>query len=211
MRSRIRLTTAERAADATALSPIIVTNFKARHQPYTAITQEPPMPEEPRSFTEADIDSMPVLVRRRIEAMVLGPMIRAFQDNFGEQEANAVAQRVIEEIAQDQGAAMAKKVGAQDLSTYIASKSAWTANNALETETLVMEEKRYDYNVTRCRYAEMYQELDMQDLGFIVSCGRDFNFPAGFNKNMNLTRTQTIMQGASHCDFRYEMVEEHQV
>ena len=82
------------------------------------------MPEEPRSFTEADIDSMPVLVRRRIEAMVLGPMIRAFQDNFGEQEANAVAQRVIEEIAQDQGAAMAKKVGAQDLSSYIASKSA---------------------------------------------------------------------------------------
>ena len=135
----------------------------------------------------------------------------AFATDGMEQEANAVAQRVIEEIAQDQGAAMAKKVGAQDLSTYIASKSAWTANNALETETLVMEEKRYDYNVTRCRYAEMYQELDMQDLGFIVSCGRDFNFPAGFNKNMNLTRTQTIMQGASHCDFRYEMVEEHQV
>tara|TARA_B110000263_G_scaffold112495_1_gene98225 strand:+ start:421 stop:930 length:510 start_codon:yes stop_codon:yes gene_type:complete len=169
------------------------------------------MPEEPRSFTEADIDSMPVLVRRRIEAMVLGPMIRAFQVNFGEQEANAVAQRVIEKIAQDQGSEMAKKVGAQDLPTYIASKSAWTANNALETETLVMEENRYDYNVTRCRYAEMYQELDMQDLGFIVSCGRDFNFPAGFNKNMNLTRTQTIMQGASHCDFRYEMVEERQV
>ena len=103
---------------------------------------------------------------------------------------------------------MAKKVGAQDLTTYIASKSAWTANNALETETLMMEEKRYDYNVTRCRYAEMYRELDMQDLGFIVSCGRDFNFPAGFNKNMKLTRTQTIMQGASHCDFRYEMVDE---
>jgi hypothetical protein len=49
----------------------------------------------------------------------------------------------------------------------------------------------------------------MQDLGFIVSCGRDFNFPAGFNKNMKLTRSQTIMQGASHCDFRYEMVEEN--
>jgi hypothetical protein len=59
---------------------------------------------------------MPVLVRRRIEAMVLGPMIRAFQDKFGEQEVNKVAQNVIEEIAQDQGAAMAKKVGAKDLS-----------------------------------------------------------------------------------------------
>lgn len=163
------------------------------------------MPEEPRPFTDADIDSMPVLVRRRIEAMVLGPMIRAFQDEFGEQEANKVAQRVIEEVAQDQGAAMAKRAGANDLATYLDNKSAWTANNALETETLEMDEKRYDYNVTRCRYAEMYRELGMQDLGFIFSCGRDFNFPLGFNKNMKLTRTQTIMQGASHCDFRYEV------
>ncbi|MBT3942697.1 MAG: L-2-amino-thiazoline-4-carboxylic acid hydrolase [Chloroflexi bacterium] len=163
------------------------------------------MPEQPRPFTDADIDSMPVLVRRRIEAMVLGPMIRAFQDEFGEQEANKVAQRVIEEVAQDQGAAMAKRAGSNDLTTYLANKGAWSANNALETKTLEMDEDRYDYNVTRCRYAEMYKELGMQDLGFIFSCGRDFNFPLGFNKDMKLTRTQTIMQGASHCDFRYEV------
>ncbi|MFP6680009.1 MAG: L-2-amino-thiazoline-4-carboxylic acid hydrolase [Dehalococcoidia bacterium] len=163
------------------------------------------MTESNRSFTDTDIDSMPVLVRRRIEAMVLGPMIRAFQEEFGEQKANRVAQRVIEKVAQDQGEAMAKQAGANDLTTYLSNKGAWTANNALETETLEMDEKRYDYNVTRCRYAEMYRELGMQDLGFIFSCGRDFNFPLGFNKNMKLTRTQTIMQGASHCDFRYKV------
>ncbi|MDA1258298.1 MAG: L-2-amino-thiazoline-4-carboxylic acid hydrolase [Chloroflexi bacterium] len=165
------------------------------------------MPEQPRPFTEDDIDSMPVLVRRRIEAMVLGPMIRAFQDEFGEQEANRVAQRVIEEIAQDQGAAFAQKAGGNDIPTYVASKGAWTANNALEIDVLEMDEKRYDYNVTRCRYAEMYRELGMQDLGFIFSCGRDFNFPLGYNKNMKLTRTQTIMQGDSFCNFRYEIEE----
>ena len=166
------------------------------------------MPEELRPFTEADIDSMPVLVRRRIEAMVLGPMIRAFQDEFGEQEANRVAKRVIEEVAQNQGAAFAQKVGGDDIPTYVANKGAWTANNALEIDVLEMDEKRYDYNVTRCRYAEMYRELGMPDLGFIFSCGRDFNFPAGYNKNLKLTRSQTIMQGAAFCDFRYEMRQE---
>ena len=166
------------------------------------------MPEELRPFTEADIDSMPVLVRRRIEAMVLGPMIRAFQDEFGEQEANRVAKRVIEEVAQNQGAAFAQKVGGDDIPTYVANKGAWTANNALEIDVLEMDEKRYDYNVTRCRYAEMYHDLGMQDLGFIFSCGRDFNFPAGYNKNLKLTRSQTIMQGAAFCDFRYEMRQE---
>ena len=166
------------------------------------------MAEESRTFTDADIDSMPVLVRRRIEAMVLGPMIRAFQNEFGVEQANKVAQEVIEKVALGQGAAMAERAGANDLTTYLANKGAWAANNALEIEVLELDENRYDYNVTRCRYAEMYRELGMQDPGFIFSCGRDFNFPAGFNKNMKLTRTQTIMQGNAICNFRYAMQDE---
>ena len=166
------------------------------------------MAEESRTFTDADIDSMPVLVRRRIEAMVLGPMIRAFQNEFGVEQANKVAQEVIEKVALGQGAAMAERAGANDLTTYLANKGAWAANNALEIEVLELDENRYDYNVTRCRYAEMYRELGMQDLGFIFSCGRDFNFPAGVNKNMKLTRTQTIMQGNAICNFRYAMQDE---
>ncbi|HCV28228.1 MAG TPA: hypothetical protein DGB32_07860 [Dehalococcoidia bacterium] len=149
-----------------------------------------------------------MLVRRRIEAMVLGPMIRAFQNEFGVEQANKVAQEVIEKVALGQGAAMAERAGANDLTTYLANKGAWAANNALEIEVLELDENRYDYNVTRCRYAEMYRELGMQDLGFIFSCGRDFNFPAGFNKNMKLTRTQTIMQGNAICNFRYAMQDE---
>jgi hypothetical protein len=26
---------------------------------------------------------------------------------------------------------------------------------------------------------------------------------AGFNPDLKLTRTQTVMEGASHCDFRF--------
>jgi hypothetical protein len=31
----------------------------------------------------------------------------------------------------------------------------------------------------------------------------DFPFAEGFGADVELTRTQTIMQGASHCNFRY--------
>ena len=34
-------------------------------------------------------------------------------------------------------------------------------------------------------------------------CGLDFPFAEGFGPDIKLARTQTIMQGASHCDFRY--------
>jgi hypothetical protein len=49
----------------------------------------------------------------------------------------------------------------------------------------------------------MYRELGMADKGALLSCNRDFALIEGCDPDTTLTRTQTIMQGASHCDFRY--------
>jgi hypothetical protein len=50
----------------------------------------------------------------------------------------------------------------------------------------------------------MYAELGMRALGSQLSCGRDGAFCSGFNPRLRFERTQTLMQGASHCDFRFE-------
>jgi len=57
--------------------------------------------------------------------------------------------------------------------------------------------------VTRCAYAEFYKALGEPELGFLLVCTADFATAEGFGPDVRLTRTQTIMQGASHCDFRY--------
>ena len=87
--------------------------------------------------------------------------------------------------------------------TFAQAKEPWTRNNALEIEVLAADDHRYSFNVTRCRYAEMYKELGIPELGSILSCGRDYAMSQGFNSHIKLSRSQTIMQGASHCDFRY--------
>ena len=61
----------------------------------------------------------------------------------------------------------------------------------------------FHFNVTQCRYAEMYRELGLGELGAILSCQRDAAFCEGYHPALKLARTQTLMQGASHCDFRY--------
>ena len=152
-----------------------------------------------------DIDSMSVLDRRRIEAMVLGPLIRAFQEEFGVERTNAVARRAITQIARQQGAEFAKRTGRRDLKSFADNKEPWRRGGALEVNELERSGETYAFNVTRCRYAEMYRELGYGDLGEIFSCTRDFEFSHGFNKDLQLTRTQTIMGGAAHCDFRYRM------
>ena len=155
----------------------------------------------------SDIDNMSVLDRRRIEAMVLGPVVRAFQKELGVDRANAVSRGVLERIAREQGRAFRERVGSGDLKAFAENKRAWQAGDALETKVLESTRDRYDFDVTRCRYAETYEALGFADLGLIFSCGRDFAFVEGFNPDIRLTRTQTIMEGAPSCDFRYRMQE----
>ena len=64
-------------------------------------------------------------------------------------------------------------------------------------------EDAFEIDVTGCRYAQFYKELGEPELGFLLVCSSDFPFADGFGPDIKLTRTQTIMQGASHCDFRY--------
>ena len=45
--------------------------------------------------------------------------------------------------------------------------------------------------------------MGLADLGAVLSCNRDGSLCQGFNSAINLSRTQTIMQGATHCNFRY--------
>ena len=84
----------------------------------------------------------------------------------------------------------------------------WSAGGAIEREVLDKSEKNYDFNIVRCKYAEMYKELGLADMGFIFSCGRDGSMYSGFNEKIKLERTQTIMQGAAYCDFRLSIDEE---
>ena len=60
-----------------------------------------------------------------------------------------------------------------------------------------------EINVTRCRYAEFYTKIGAPELGFLLVCSADFTMAEGYSAGLQLTRTQTIMQGAGHCDFRY--------
>jgi hypothetical protein len=62
---------------------------------------------------------------------------------------------------------------------------------------------RFEFDVQRCKYAEMYRDLGIPELGAVLSCNRDYAMAQGFAPDATLTRTQTILGGAPCCDFRY--------
>jgi len=157
-----------------------------------------PSPLPPDTLNEVG-----VLKRREIEARIIGPFVDALAQEFDRERVLAILSETIINIARKQGAERAAQVGDDSLLAFSESAGDWRKGNALEIEILAQNEENYDFNVTRCRYAEMYRSLGLADLGAVLSCNRDYSLIEGFNPEIQLVRKQTIMQGAPCCTFRY--------
>lgn len=151
------------------------------------------------------LNAIGVLTRREIEARLLGPLLTALSKEFGTERVLEITRQTIIEIARTQGAQLAQTMGGCSLLHLVASLEAWKKDDAMQIELLEQNEQRLSFNVTRCRYAEMYASLGLKELGEVLSCNRDQSLIEGFNPQVRLERTQTIMSGAEFCDFRYSL------
>jgi L-2-amino-thiazoline-4-carboxylic acid hydrolase-like protein len=144
-----------------------------------------------------------LLQQREIEARIVGPLVRAVAAELGEEKALALVRGVISDLARQSGGELARWLGAATLEAFAQGLDRWSEGGALEIELIEKSAERLDFNVVRCRYAELYRALGLADLGSSLSCQRDFALVQGFNPEVRLTRTQTIMEGAPFCDFRF--------
>jgi hypothetical protein len=151
------------------------------------------------------LNALGVLTRREVEARILKPLLDALGDEFGQERVLELTRQTIIQIARQQGEQIAESQGGNSLAHFAASLEDWKKGDAMRIELLEQSEQKFFFNVTRCRYAELYQELGIPKLGQILSCNRDASLMQGFNGKIRLTRTQTIMEGAPLCDFRYEL------
>jgi len=135
---------------------------------------------------------VPVLEQARIQARVLVPIVKALEDELGAERAHALSGRcwAISTVAMARSSGGRRSRPALDRGWHLRS----APSRAATLSTI---------DVNRRRYAEFYRELGEPELGFLLVCSADFLFSEGFGADIELTRTQTPMQGASHCDFRY--------
>jgi hypothetical protein len=153
--------------------------------------------------SDVELNEIGVLKRREIEARLLAPIVDALGDKFGRHEVLEVVRNVITGIARRQGRELAIQLGGNDLKAYGTSVEPWTRDDALQLRILDQNESVLNFDVTRCRYAELYRSLGIEELGSILSCSRDASFIEGFNGEIALERKHTILQGSSACDFRF--------
>ncbi|MFP6705101.1 MAG: L-2-amino-thiazoline-4-carboxylic acid hydrolase [Alphaproteobacteria bacterium] len=152
------------------------------------------------------MDELPILEVRRIEANIIKPIYEEMVIALGEERARKILTTAINKDAVRQGAELAASTDQpNDLETFTTLMGRWSKGDALTKETIQTSKNQLDFNVTRCRYAETYAEMGLSHIGSILSCGRDGSLCTGYNPDVTLTRTQTIMGGATHCDFRFKI------
>ena len=148
------------------------------------------------------IYDVPVLLRREIEALMIKPFIDEFEKELGHEKTYAIVERVVGEIANKMGAEYAEMLGSNDLEAMHSQEEAWTVYDALEMEEVISEDNTVlNQTIKRCAYVDMYKRIGMEDLGYTLSCMRDEFFYQGFNPDMKMTRSKTLMTGGDCCDF----------
>jgi L-2-amino-thiazoline-4-carboxylic acid hydrolase len=160
-------------------------------------------------MTETARAPIPMFEQRRIEAMILKHVYDTLKASHGIEVAQRTIADAVRASSIEQAREFAAKVGGRtSIQTFVDRQSLWKLGGAMEMEVKEQTETSYVFNVTRCKYAEMYRDMGLGEIGHLLSCQRDATFCEGYDKRMRLKRTQTIMQGASHCDFHYTLEDE---
>jgi hypothetical protein len=154
-------------------------------------------------------EALPILTQRRIEAAFAKGIYDELKAELGDETARRILTNAVIKLAKQTAAEMAKDApdGQPSLDSFRGIQPRWTAEDALRIDVVKSTDQEFHFNVTRCRYAEMYRSMGLAELGAVLSCNRDGAFCEGYSPHLKLKRTQTLMGGATHCDFRYQWSE----
>lgn len=148
---------------------------------------------------------IPTIVKRKLQAQVIGPIFAEMVEQVGEERASSILDAAIRKAAIAEGKEFAGKApgGVTSMADFIKLYELWTADGALEITVHEATDRVFNFDVTRCKYAETYREMGLGKIGHLMSCNRDGTFCEGYDPRIKLDRKQTIMGGASCCTFCY--------
>ncbi len=141
----------------------------------------------------------------KAQAQVLIPYFKALVSELGEERAFEISRKAMSNYYCNIGQQINTFYPGNPIEKTSALTPYYATGNALEYQELKKTSDVYEYKVTACQYAEYYKELGEPNLGYLFVCEGDFPIAEGISPDLELTRTQTIMQGAEYCDFCYKI------
>jgi hypothetical protein len=148
---------------------------------------------------------IPLFDEVMLQAKVIKPILDALRTELGKEKADALIGNALRAHVREEY----HKIGDRKTGTpYEKWVKVWDELRPRIGENVQREYYKNDadgreYNVKRCRFAEFFKELGEPELGKILMCDFDYYVAEIGEPTVELTRKQTIMEGADSCDFRY--------
>jgi len=145
-----------------------------------------------------------VLDQAKLQAQVLIPVLRALRAELGRECADRLAIGALRAWLREGFQRLGAQIPGSPKDKFDALWAMGVSRiqeNDLDIVTLKQEPGTQEFNVTRCRYAEFFRQLGEPELGAVLLCETDFHVAEVGSPEVELVRTQTIMEGDSCCDF----------
>ena len=139
----------------------------------------------------------------KAQAAVLVPLVKLLREEIGIERANDLVVRALSEWARSVGKLLREIPAQTPLAKLKVAIEGLDAAGMQETEFLKSSDTQLDYNVRRCRAAEFYRSLGLEDLGYLLVCKLDESVMPALDAKISFVRDQTLMQGADYCTFRF--------
>jgi hypothetical protein len=141
----------------------------------------------------------------KFQAEVLIPVLKALRVELGEERANRIVLGALRAWSRERWHRLGERFPGspkEKMDAIYASVGPRIGNDA-DFQWIRNDAEATECNITGCRYADLFRQLGEPELGMVLCCEDDFHITEVGSPEAELTRTQTIMQGASYCDFRW--------
>lgn len=133
----------------------------------------------------------------RIQARAVIPIVKALEAEIGKERAHAIVGKAIAGTYVE----WRNKIGFEaDIHPGDAERE---PDFPVDKEVVENTADSYGHNITRCAFAEYFRSIDEPEVGALMCCGVDFAAEAHMRPGWDFSRTQTQMEGAKFCDFRW--------
>lgn len=155
---------------------------------------------------EIDINpNISFLDEYKFQAEVLIPVLQALRAELGEERANHLVTGALRKWSRERWHRLGERFPGSPKEKWDAIY-AWGGpriGNDADFEWIRNDTEAMECDITGCRYADFFRQLGESELGYVLCCEDDFHITEVGSPEAELTRTQTIMQGAACCDFRW--------
>ncbi len=143
----------------------------------------------------------------KLQAAVLVPVLRALREELGRERADRIVTGALREWSRGVYRAVGAQIDGSPREKFeqLTLAGLPRIGGDIDIEWLEQGPDRMDFNVTGCRYADFFRALGEPELGAVLLCESDEHIAELGQGEVQFARSNTIMQGEPHCDFRYRI------